>query len=54
MRLRVVGAAALGGGEIVTAVEDDPIGIVEMPGEDIGSSERRENHSAILRGGRAV
>src|SRR5262249_37175577 len=54
VRLRVLGAPALRGGEIVAAVEDDPVGIVEMPGECVRSGERREDHSAILPGGRAI
>src|SRR5229473_3045763 len=48
MRRRVLGTAARRIGQIVAAIEHDPIGIVEALREDFGVDERGEDHAVIL------
>jgi len=44
----VLGAPAHRIGQIVSAVEHDPVGISEMLSEDFGADEREENHVLII------
>ncbi len=44
----VLGTPARRVGQIVTAIEHDPIGMVEALREDFGADQRCEDHAAIL------
>ena len=48
MRRGVLGASARRVGQIVAAIEDDPVGIGEMLREDFSADQRGEDHALII------
>ena len=48
VRCRVLGTSARRVGQIVAAIEHDPVWIVEALRESFGGDERGEDHAAIL------
>src|SRR2546423_230982 len=46
VRSAVLGAAALGSGEVVAAIEDNPVGGVEMRSERFRTDECGKNHTS--------